>query len=66
MASAPASPHLAPVMSILSFTMCLHAPSMIPVAMGQPLAQRGGVVQVVLLVLQVAGAFVGAAALGPE
>ena len=36
MASAPSSPHLAPVISILSFTMCLHAPSMIPVAMGQP------------------------------
>ena len=45
-------------------TMCLHAPSMIPVAMGQALAQRGGVVQVALLVLQVAGALVGAGALG--
>ena len=37
MASAPSSSHLAPVMSILSLTMCLHAPSMIPVAIGQPL-----------------------------
>ncbi len=35
-ASASASPHLAPVVSILSFTMCLQASSMIPVAMGQP------------------------------
>ena len=64
MASAPSRPHLAPVMSILSLTMCLHAPSMIPVAMGQPLLQRGGVVQVAVLVVQVAGAFVGAGALG--
>ena len=32
---------------------------------GPAFAQRGGVVQVVLLVLQVAGAFAGAAALGP-
>ena len=65
MASAPSRPHLAPVMSILSLTMCLHAPSMIPVAMGQPF-QRGGVVQVVVLVVQVAGAFVAPARSGPE
>ena len=64
MASAPSRPHLAPVMSILSFTMCLHAPSMIPVAMGQPFCERGGVVQVVFLVVQVAGALVGAGSLG--
>jgi len=36
MASAPSRPHLAPVMSILSLTMYMHAPSMIPVAMGHP------------------------------
>lgn len=35
-ASAPVSPHRAPVMSMRSLTMCLHAPSMIPVAIGQP------------------------------
>ena len=33
---------------------------MIPVAMGQPFGEGGGVVQVVLLVAEVAGAFVGA------
>jgi hypothetical protein len=52
-------------MSILSLTMYLQAPSIIPVAMGQPFLQRSRVVEVVLFVLQLAGAFVGAGALGP-
>src|SRR5260370_42602974 len=63
MALAPSSPHVAPVMSLRSLTMCLHAPSIIPVATGQPFCS-GGVVQVVVLVVQVAGAFAGAGALG--
>src|ERR1039458_3275366 len=57
MASAPSSPHLALVMSILSLTMCLQAPSIIPVAMGQPLARA-------VAFLKVAGALAGAGTLG--
>ena len=54
--------HLAPVMSILSFIRYLPAPSAVPVAIGQP-SPCGGVVQVFLLVVQVAGALVSALAL---
>ncbi len=39
MASAPWSPQRAPVMSMLSLTSHLAAPSMTPVAIGQPLAR---------------------------
>src|SRR5450756_892433 len=42
MASAPGSPHRAPVRSILSFTRCRQAPSITPVAIGQPLASAVG------------------------
>ncbi len=37
-ASAPHSPHLAPVISRRSPMRCLHAPSIGPVAIGQPSA----------------------------
>ena len=42
MASAPASPQRAPVMSMRSLTKWRQAPSMIPVAIGQPLARAVG------------------------
>ena len=41
-ASAPARPHRAPVISNRSFTMWRQAPSMIPVAIGQPRAKAVG------------------------
>src|SRR5271165_7209679 len=65
MASAPSSPHRAPVMSILSLNRYVPACSFDdPGGDGPALPERGGVVQVVLLVVQVAGALVGAGALG--
>ena len=55
MASAPSRPHLAPVMSIL-FLDDVQAGSLNDPGGDRPaVAERGGVVQVVLLVIQVAG-----------
>src|SRR5271168_2755494 len=63
-ASAPSRPHLAPVMSILSLDDVPAGALDYPGGDGPAFLQRGGVVEVVLFVLQVAGAFVGAGALG--
>src|SRR6266699_1732873 len=64
MASAPSSPHLAPVMShsVLDEPACRALDY--PGGNGPAFGQRGGVAEVVLLVVQVAGGFVGAGALG--
>jgi hypothetical protein len=53
MASAPSRPQRAPVMSRRSLTRWRQAPSMTPVAIGHPLSNAAGVVQVGLVGQQV-------------
>src|SRR5215471_6391888 len=64
MASAPSRPQRAPVMSRRSPRRWRQAPSMTPVAMGQPAARGLVVAQVLVLAGQVADAGVGAGPLG--
>src|ERR1700685_3844581 len=69
MAWAPGRPQRAPVMPIRSWTRWRQAPSMTPVAIGQPFARARGLVQVGLLggqVVQGLADDLGVLAAGPR